>query len=85
VSEPLSHELATFRKELPNLLDRVGKFALVKADKIEGVWDTYSDAIQEGYRKFGLTTFLVKQILASEPVHYFTRHVTPACLQSTVI
>jgi hypothetical protein len=81
--EPLAQELATFRKELPNLLSQAGKYALVKGDKVESVWDTYADAIREGYRQFGLQPFLVKQILATEPVYYFTRTVTPACPQST--
>ena len=37
-----------------------GKFALIQGDTVAGIWDTYEDAIKEGYQQFGLTKpFLV--------------------------
>ena len=75
----LEKELATFQRELPNLLNRVGKYALVQGDSLISVWDTYEDALQEGYKLFGLKPFLVKQIQAVELVHCMTRGVPVTC------
>lgn len=79
----LDKEVETYKRLLPTLLDRTGKYALIKGDELAGVWDTYADAIQAGYDRFGLTGFMVKQILPFEPVHYFTRNSQPKCQPST--
>ena len=83
MSSPLQKELETFAKALPNLLDKLGKYALVRGESVASVWDTYEDAIQEGYKQFGLSPFLVKQIQVTEPVYHFTRDVRPTCRPST--
>jgi hypothetical protein len=75
----LQKELATYKRELPNLLGRVGKYVLIRGDQVLSVWEAYQDAIQEGYRVCGLDPFLVKQIQAVEQVHYITRAVEPVC------
>jgi hypothetical protein len=75
----LEVELATYHRELPALLPHAGKYALVHQDQISGLWATYSDALQEGYRLFGLDPFLVKKVQAAEAVHRFTRGVEPVC------
>jgi len=71
----LEKELATYQRALPNLLGDAGKFVLISGDEVSGVWATYADAIQAGYRVFGLAPFLVKQIQAIEQVHYMTEDV----------
>lgn len=83
MSEILKEELETFHKALPSLLDRVGKYTLVKDRRIVSIWDTYKDAIQEGYKQFVLSSFLVKQIQPIEKIHRFTRNIEPACPSST--
>jgi hypothetical protein len=75
----LEKELETYKKELQTLLQNAGKFVLIHEDKVAGVWDTYQDALQEGYRVFGLKPFLVKQIQAVETVHHINRDVLPIC------
>jgi hypothetical protein len=75
----LERELQAYRKELPKLLDRQGKFALFFGDSLAGVWDTYEDALQAGYDKLGLQPFLVKQVSATEQVHSVTRDVEFPC------
>ena len=75
----LEKELETYKKELPNLLPRAGKYALIQGDKVSGIWETYPDALQEGYRIFGLKPFLVKQIQAVDFIHHMTRDVRPLC------
>lgn len=70
---PLERERATYARELDALLAQAGKFAVIHGDGVAGVYDTYSDALQVGYDKFGLSPFMVKQIERFEHAHFFTR------------
>jgi hypothetical protein len=74
----LERELDTYKRELPNLLDKAGKYVLIHEDQVS-VWCTYEDALQEGYRIFGLKPFLVKQIQTTEQIHHVTRDIQPVC------
>ncbi len=74
---PLEKELAAYKVQLPSLLAQEGEFVLIKGDKVVGIFVTYEDAIKEGYKAFGLDSFLVKKIQASEEIHYFTRKIVP--------
>jgi hypothetical protein len=76
----LEKEVETYHRELPNLLANAGKYVLIHKESVISWWDSYTDALQEGYRLFGLEPFLVKQIQAVEPVHHVTRDLGPACL-----
>lgn len=69
----LDKEIETFNRLLPGLLKQVGKFALIKDDKLIETFDTYPDAMKHGYSEFKLTPFLVKKIAPAESVSYFTR------------
>jgi hypothetical protein len=72
----LEKELATYQDHLPKLLkDGEGKFALVHDGAIAGTFETYADALSEGYRLFKLEPFLVKQIQAIEQAHFIARAV----------
>lgn len=68
----LEHELDTYRRKLPELKGSEGKFALVQGEAVD-VFTSYEDALKEGYRRFGLTPFLIKQIEAVEQVQFITR------------
>lgn len=69
----LKIEIETYQQHLPQLLSDEGKYALVHGQDLEGVFDTYADALKAGYEKHGLKPFLVKRISAVETVAYFTR------------
>jgi hypothetical protein len=71
----LEKELETFKNKLPELKDSEGKFALVHGDEFVDVYTSYEDAIKEGYAKFKLEPFLVKQIHAIEQVQFISRLV----------
>ncbi len=60
----LRREIATYRRELPNLLSEghEGQFVLIQGDSIIGVWDTFSDAYDAGTDRFGLGTFLAQPV-----------------------
>jgi len=71
----LDLELETYHRELPKLIadSNEGKFVLVRGEAVIDVFGTYEDAIKEGYTRFGLESFLVKQIQAVEQVHLISR------------
>lgn len=73
----LEKELETFAKALPGSLSEQGKYILIQGESVAGIFDTYQDALKIGYESFGLTPFLVKQILAVEQVHCFSRDLAP--------
>ena len=74
----LERELATYQANLMELAADEGKFVVIRGEEIAGVLDTYEDALEMGYEKFGLGPFLVRQIRKSEPIHYFSRDF-PRC------
>jgi hypothetical protein len=77
-NEPFTAELATYdhhREEL--ICASEGKFVLIRGEEIAGVWDTYADALEAGYEKYGLSPFLVKQVRGIEQVQVFTRGIVP--------
>ena len=77
----LETELATYRSKLPELKDKEGKFVLIRGTEIVDFFSAYDDAIKAGYEKFGLATFLVKQIQLIEQVQFISRFSDP-CLRS---
>ncbi len=75
----LEKELVTFKKSLPKMTaEHDGKFVLVQEDNVVDFFDTYDDAINAGYKKFGLKSFLVKQIHSVAKVQFISRCVDPA-------
>lgn len=79
----LETELKTYKSNLPNLIadNNEGKFVLIHGEEVVDVFGTYEDAIKEGYTRFGLTPFLVKQVQAIEHVEFISRfvpcHISP--------
>jgi hypothetical protein len=62
--KPLAAEVATYRRELPRLLEEgeAGRFAVICGDKILDTWDTYRDALQYGNDRCGDQPFMVQRI-----------------------
>jgi len=79
MTNSLEKELLTYREKLPELKDQEGKFVLIQGDTVVNVYDTYADALKEGYDKFGVSPFLVKKIEAIEQVQYITRPLVFPC------
>lgn len=73
----LEKELNTYRSKLQELKANEGKFVLIHGDEVVEIYDTYEDAIKQGYSRFGLDPFLVKQIHAIEQAQFISRMVTP--------
>jgi hypothetical protein len=73
----LEKELETYKKHLPELKSHEGKFVLIQGENVVDFFTSYDDALKEGYKRFGLTPFMVKQVLAVEPVFCVTRPINP--------
>ncbi len=48
---------------------REGQYVLVKESKVLGFFDTETDAMREGYKRFHMEPFLVHHVLSREPLH----------------
>ncbi len=70
--------LSVYEANLIELLANEGKYVVICGEEIEGAFESYDDALEAGYRKYGLTPFLVKQISRDEPIYYFSRDL-PRC------
>lgn len=72
----LSHELEAFERALPVLLrSREGQYAVICGDKIEHFEASYEKALDWAYDRHGLKPFMVRQVLAEQPMIYITRHL----------
>jgi hypothetical protein len=71
----LEKELETYKAKLPELTAQEGKFVLIHGEDVIDTFTSYEDAIKEGYSKFKLDPFLVKQIKSIEQVQFISRFV----------
>jgi hypothetical protein len=81
--KPLQTEIATYEAELPRLLSagEGGRFAVIKGDDVLGTWDTYRDALEYGYDRFGDQPFMVQLIDKRDVVRFaqFRANQEAAC------
>lgn len=75
----LERELDTYKAKLPELKEHLGKYVLIHGADVIDTFASYEDAIKEGYAKFGLQPFLVKQIQAIDHAQFISRLVSPHC------
>lgn len=66
----LRTELDTYKANLDKWSDENGKFTLIKGDEVVGFYPTSIAALQEGYKRFKLDSFLVKRICIVDPVQF---------------
>ena len=72
----LKKELVTYEKNKSDLVTKHSKqHVLIKDDNIVDVFQTESDAVRQGYKRFGNVPFLVKQILEVEVAKNFTSNL----------
>jgi hypothetical protein len=68
-----SNELQVFQQNRDEWLrSSPGKFVVIQDSVVaEGFFDTYSEALKAGIKKFGASrSFLVKQVWKTEPVYF---------------
>jgi hypothetical protein len=67
----LEQEMAAYRDRLHSLIpEHTGQFVLIKGSELVGVFPERAAALLEGYQRFGIVPFLVREVCASEPVVY---------------
>lgn len=71
----LNLEIATYDSKLPELLGSIGKFVVIKGDKVYSIFDTYNDGLKFAYKEFGIEPFLIKKIAPAEQISFFTRDI----------
>ena len=72
----LKKELELFDKKKDELVkENLGKYVLIKENRIIGLYDTEKDAIKVGIDKFGNVPFLVKKVEKIEQSHNFTSNL----------
>ena len=76
MGDMLREEVAVYETRKNELVGKSeGKFVLIKDDEVIGVFDSESDAIRQGYARFGNVPFLVKQIQKIEIPANFTSNL----------
>lgn len=73
----LEQEMTTYKRHIKEWSDpdHVGKYVLIKEEEVGGFFSSYEDALNRGYEKYNLAPFLVKQIMAIEPVQFMSREL----------
>jgi hypothetical protein len=74
-ASPNAQAWETYRREAGRLLaeGHEGKWALLKDERIVGIFDTYDAARDVGSKQFLLQGYLIQQIRTSEPVYFRPR------------
>ncbi len=68
---PLAEELKTFETHKAEMLQTdKDRFVLIKGDQIIGFYDDNETALDEGYRRFRLTGFLVQRVWETLDTYY---------------
>jgi hypothetical protein len=73
----LEREIETYRRKLPELLAQKGKYVVIHAEEVIGIFDGLSDALRAGYERFLNEPFLMRQIAEEEPSFYNNRNLRP--------
>lgn len=76
-TEKLEQEMAVYEKNLENWIDREGLYVLIQGSDVCGFFEDYVEAVREGYARFGIAPFLVKQVRRRPQVQAVTRFDTP--------
>jgi hypothetical protein len=76
----LERELETFQRLHDELVQHEGRYALIAGDKLLGIFESHSDALQAGYAARGMQPFLVKKVSAIEVIAHFSRDLRAPCI-----
>ena len=70
---PLELEIATYEARLPELLvSSRDQWVVIKDGTVLGIYQNIEDAFHVGYHAYGVTSFLVRQILEKQPVVFIS-------------
>ncbi len=71
-SSVLYREIETLRKNLPEILAHPGEWVLIQGETVADFFKSYAAALEAGYKRFGLETFMVKGVdeLTGPPLRF---------------
>jgi hypothetical protein len=58
----IEREIATFQRDFQKIMKHEGEFVLIHGDLVVSYHPTYGQAASEGYKRFRLDNFLVRQV-----------------------
>lgn len=74
----LQTEFDTYQALLSNMLTKhEGQFVVIKGSNLAHFSETYEQALNWAYEKFGLDDFFVKRVASDHDVVHFTRDIGP--------
>lgn len=74
----LHQESETYRNCLPAMLGvHDGQYVVIKGESLSHFAESYQDALEWAYEKFGLADFFVKQVSSDQGLSHFTRDLGP--------
>lgn len=74
----LQTEFDTYQTNLTKMLrQHEGQFVVIKGATLEHYSESYEDALNWAYEKFGLDDFFVKKVASDHDVVHFTRDIGP--------
>lgn len=74
----LQIEFNTYQSNLQNMLNQHnGQYVVIKGSRLAHFSETYEQALDWAYEKFGLDDFFVKKVASDHDVVHFTRDLGP--------
>ena len=74
----LLQESQTYRNCLPGMLGaHEGQYVVIKGESLSHFAESYQDALEWAYEKFGLDDFFVKKVSSDQGLSHFTRDLGP--------
>ena len=77
IGDELAEEITAYEAGLPEWTEHEDRFVLIKGSEVNGFFDNYEEALRTGYERYGLGSFLVKQVRQQEKPHMITRMIAP--------
>ena len=79
--EPLAAEYRTYEANVAQWAEEHdGDFVLIRGTDVVGFYETNEQALSEGYQRFGIVPFFVKQVSRQEQAHFVSRLVAPTAV-----
>ena len=77
--EPLAEESSTYEANVERwAAEHVGDYVLIRGTEVVGFFATNEKALTEGYKRFGIAPFFVKQVTPRGQAHFISRLAAPA-------
>lgn len=77
--EPFAEESSTYEANVEQWAEEhAGEFVLIRGTEVVGFFATNEKALTEGYKRFGIAPFFVRQVTLRGQAHLVSRLAVPA-------